>query len=453
MLNIFFNPKSVALIGATDRPGSVGLGICKNLLEGKSRRKIFFVNPYKKIVLGKKTYLSVTSIKEKVDLAIVAVPAKIVPKIVRDCVKKRVEGVIVISSGFAEIGEEGVRRQKEIAEVLKKANIPLLGPNCLGILRPVSKLNASFSPATPKAGEVAFVSQSGALIDSVIDKALLEDYGFSALISYGNEADLGICDFLKFLKKDKKTKAIALYIEGLKNGREFIEIARDVGKEKPIVALKGGKTSLGQRAVTSHTASLAGSAEIYSAAFKKAKIFEVETVEELLNVSLVLAQQPFCGNNIGVVTNGGAAGVLLADWGQKFGIRLPELSQKTLRKLGKSPIMNPGFSRQNPLDILGDALSTRYKFALETILEQENIQGLIVIQTLQIMTEVEKNARVIIEAKKKWPKKPIICCFLGGKFTEAGVKILRRNSIPCLREPRQAALAMRALISRKNLLK
>ena len=275
-LQPFFNPKSVALIGATDRPGSVGLGICKNLLEGKSRRKIFFVNPYKKKVLERKTYPKITEIGEKIDLAIVVVPAFVVPKVISDCAQKKVGGVIIISSGFAEIDREGVKRQKEIAEILKKANIPLLGPNCLGILRPTSKLNASFSPAMPKAGEVAFISQSGALLDSMIDKALLDDYGFSALISYGNEADLGVCDFLKFLKKDKKTKAIALYIEGLKNGREFIEIARETAKEKPIVALKGGKTSLGQMAVTSHTASLAGSPESLTAAFRQAGRLSVE---------------------------------------------------------------------------------------------------------------------------------------------------------------------------------
>lgn len=452
-LDNFFNPKSVALIGATDRPGSVGLGICRNLLEGKQERKIFFVNPYQRKVLGYKTYPLITSIKEQVDLAVVAVPAPIVVRVVRDCAKKKVGGVMVISSGFAEIGKEGEKRQKEIVKILKKAGISLLGPNCLGIIRPSSKLNVSFSPATPKKGQVAFISQSGALINSIIDKSLAEDFAFSVLISYGNEADLNVCDFLRYLKKDKRTKVIVLYLEGVKNGREFIEIAEDVGKEKPIVALKGGRTKLGERAVVSHTASLAGSPEIYSAAFKKAGIFEVETVEDLLGVSLTLAWSPPCENSIGVITNGGATGVLLADWCERFGINLPKLSKKTLRKLEKSSAMNPVFSRTNPLDIIGDALSERYKVALETLLKQESIQGLMVVETLQIMTEVEENAKVIVQARKKYPGKPILCCFLGGKFTEAGVKILRRNLIPCYAELREAALAMKALIWRKTLLK
>ena len=431
MLDSFFNPKSVALIGATDRPGSVGLGVGKNLLEGKSRRKIFFVNPNKKKVLGKKTYASVISIKGKVDLAVVAVPASIVPKVVRDCARKKVGGVIVISAGFAEIGREGERRQKEIAEILKKANIPLLGPNCLGSIRPAAKLNASFAPATPKEGAVAFVSQSGALIDSVIDKALAEDYGFSALISYGNEADLGVGDFLKFLAGDKKTKAIALYLEGLKNGREFIKIAKYVGKETPIVVLKGGRTKAGQRAARSHTASLAGTPEIYSAAFRKAGIFEVETVEDLLGVSSALAQAPACQNGAGIVTNGGAVGVLTADWCERFGVHLSSA----------------------PLDIIGDALAEKYRSGIAGLLGRKNIKGLIVCQTLQIMTEVKKNAQVIIEAQKKYPEKPILALFLGGKLTKVGVDILRKNSIPCFAEPRQAALAMWALIWRKKILK
>jgi len=463
-LQPFFNPKSVALIGATDRPGSVGLGICKNLLEGEKtrlrpsgyggrRRKIFFVNPYKKKVLGRKTYPKITAIREKIDLVIVAVPALVVSEVIPDCAKKKVGGVIIISSGFAEIGKEGKRRQKEIVEILKKAGVPLLGPNCLGILRPSSKLNASFAPATPPAGRVAFLSQSGALIDSVIDKSLAEGYGFSALISYGNEADLNICDFLQFLGKDNQTKVISLYLEGVRNGREIIEVARKIAQEKPIVALKGGRTKAGQRAVVSHTSALAGKPEVFSAAFKKAGIFEVQTVEDLFGVSLAFSWQPPCRNGIGIVTNGGAAGVLTADWCERYGILLPKLAKTTLKKLENSPVMNRAFSQENPLDIVGDALSTRYKFALETMLKQEDIQGLIVVETLQIMTEVKKNARVIIEAKKKWPKKPIICCFLGGKFTKVGVQILRKNSIPCFSDPREAALAMKALIWRENFLK
>jgi len=445
-LQKIFNPRSVVLIGATDREGSVGLGICKNLLEGKHKREIFFVNPYRKKVLGRKTYPFITSIKESIDLAVVAVPAKIVPKVVKECCQKRVGGMIIISAGFAETGSRGMALQDEISKLAREAKIPLIGPNCLGIMRPAIELNATFAPAIPPLGSVAFISQSGALIDSVVDRALLENYGFSTIISYGNEADLELSDFLEWLSKDKKTEAIGIYLEAVKEGRRFMRVAKRASKGKPVVVLKAGKTRAGRAAVTTHTASLAGSPEIYSAVFKQAGLIEAESVEELFDLLKALAWQPKCKNGIGIVTNGGGCGVLMADYCQRLGIKLPKLKKETLRSLARSKIMHPAFSRRNPLDIIGDALSDRYKLAIEAMLEQENIHGLIVIQTLQIMTEVEKNAKVVIKAKKKFPQKPIICCFMGGKLTKPGINLLEKNKIPNYSDPKRAALAMKALI-------
>lgn len=458
-LEKIFNPKSVALIGATDKLGSVGLGICKNLLEGEEERKIFFVNPYrervliyfgkppyKKRVLTRKTYPLIASIKEPLDLAIVAVPAKIVPKVIKECCEKKVGGIFVISSGFAEIGKEGKVLQDKITKMAKRANIPLVGPNCLGVIRPLIKLNASFAPATPRKGEIAFVSQSGALIDSVIDRSLVENYGFSALVSYGNEADLELPDFLEWLAKDEETNVIAIYLEAIKDGRSFIKVVKKVLKKKPIVVLKAGKTRMGAKAVTTHTAALAGSPEIYSAVFKEFGLFEVETIEELFDVAKALAWQPSCKNGIGIVTNGGGVGVLAADFCERMGVKLSKLNSRTLQKLENSKIMHPAFSRANPLDIVGDALSDRYKLAVETLLSQRDIRGLIIIQTLQIMTEVLENAKVIIEAKKKYPKKPLICCFMGGKLTAPAIKLLEKNKIPNYSDPKRATISMKALI-------
>ena len=445
-LQKIFNPKSVALIGATDRQGSVGLGICKNLLEGKEKRKIFFVNPYRKKILKRKTYPSITSIKEPIDLAIIAVPAKIVPKVIKDCCEKKVGGIIIISAGFAEIGKRGKELQHKIIKMTREAKISLVGPNCLGIIRPSIKLNASFAPATPKKGEIAFVSQSGALIDSVIDRSLVENYGFSSLISYGNEADLELSDFLEWLNKDRETKVIGIYLEAVKDGRRFMEVAKKVSKEKPIVVLKAGKTRAGQKAVTTHTAALAGFSEIYSAAFRQAGLIEAESTEELFDLLKALAWQPKCKNGIGIVTNGGGCGVLMADFCEKFGIKLSKLRPETLKKLKKSKVMHPAFSGNNPLDIVGDALPERYQVAINALLEQSDIAGLIVIQTLQVMTDTKKDAKVIIEAKKRYPQKPIICCFLGGKLTKPGIDLLEKNKIPNYSDPKRAALAMRALI-------
>jgi len=450
MLKSIFEPNKIAFIGATDRKGSVGKGICKNLLEGEKERKVFFVNPYRKRIFGRKVYPSILSIPEFIDLAIIAIPAPLVLSVVKECIQKKVKGIIIISAGFAEIGKEGEVREKEILKILKNTSTRLIGPNCLGIIRPSKKLNASFAPALPKKGKIAFLSQSGALIDSVIDDSLEKNYGFSVLISYGNEADLTVCDFLEYLKNDKETKVIAIYLENLKDGKRFIEVAKIVNKKKPIVILKGGKSLKGRKAALSHTGRLISQPQIYSVAFKKAGIFEVEKIDDLLEVSIALASERFCKNGIGIITNGGGVGVLTADWSERLGVNLSRLSSKTLNFLRKNLALKGKVSFGNPLDILGDALSERYKIAIEGMLSQKDIYGLIVIQTLQIMTEVEKNAKVIVDLQKKYPKKPIIVVPVGGKFTKRGVEILRKNSILCYPEPYQAVLAMRSLIHAKN---
>ncbi|MEA3292961.1 MAG: CoA-binding protein [Patescibacteria group bacterium] len=447
-LDRMFNPKNIAVIGASNQINSVGWGLMENILKSAKKRKIFAINPYKKEILGIKCISSIGSVLESIDLAIIAVPAKIVPNIVKECCEKKVGGIIIISAGFAEKDREGKELQDKVAKIVKKANVPLLGPNCLGIIRPSVDLNASFAPGLPKKGEIAFVSQSGALIDSVIDRNLLEYYGFSTIISYGNEADLDLNDFLKFLKNDKETKVIVLYLEGIKDGRKFINTAKEVSKVKPILVLKAGKTKAGQRAALTHTASLSGSAEIYSAAFKQAGIIELDSVEELFNVSKALAWQPKCKNGIGIITNGGGCGVLATDYCDKSKINLPRLSRDTIQKLDKPNLMHPAYSKRNPLDIVGDALSSRYKAGIEALLEQKNIYGLLVIQTLQIMTEVEENAKIIKELKRKYPKKPIICCFMGGKYTNQGIEILEKNHIPNYLEPQRAVLAIRSLIKK-----
>jgi acetyl coenzyme A synthetase (ADP forming)-like protein len=451
-MNHIFNPKSVALIGATERKNSVGRGIAQNLLQGLSSqiskkslrgqgRKIFFVNPNKEKILSKKSYKNITDIEKDIDLAIIAVPAKIVPQIVKDCIKKQVKAIIIISSGFAEIGDK--KMQIQIQALTKLANIDLIGPNCLGVLRPSTKLNASFAPLAPKEGNIALISQSGALLDSIIDFSSTKNYGFSAVISYGNEAGLKLTDFLKWADNDPKTKVIALYLEGLQNGREFFEITKKI--KKPIVVLKGGKTEIGKKAVSSHTGALAGKSEIYSAAFKQAGLIEVNTIEELLDNSKALAWQPKCKNNIAVITNGGGAGILTADYCNQLKINLTPLSQKTKNILNKNLQCN--WSKGNPIDIVGDALANRYKIAIENVLKQKNVFGLIIIQTMQIMTEGEKNAKVIIEARKKYPEKPIVCAFIGGSLTKKGADVLEKNKIPNYNDPLKAVKAIKSLTS------
>jgi len=445
-LDILFNPKSIALIGATDRPNSVGLALVKNILASSKKRKVYLVNPFRKKILDYKSYNSLLDIPSSIDLVIIAVPAKVVPQIIDECVTKKVKGVIIISAGFAELGEKETKVQNSIAQKLKKAGIPLIGPNCLGIISLPNNLNASFAPANPPQGNISFISQSGAVIDSVIDKSLGENYGFSQIISCGNEAGLTLNDFLKFVAKDKKTKVIIVYVEEIKRGREFIKVARRITKKKPIVILKAGKTKAGQKAVQSHTGSLAGQAEIYSAAFRKAGVIEVNTLEEMFDVAKVLSWQPKIKNGVAIITNGGGCGVLAADYCTQLGLNLSILSSKTLNRIDKSKLMNPAYSRRNPLDIIGDALAVRYKVAIESLLSQKDINGLIVIQTLQLMTEIEKDAKVIISAHRKFPSKAIVCCFLGGEITQPGIDLLEKNHIPNYPDVYRSVRAMKTLV-------
>lgn len=456
-LDRIFNPKSVAVIGASRQEGSVGYGLLKNLLAGSTfptkhslpfPGKIYAINPNAQEILGVKCYPSVKSIAANIDLAIIAVPSKIVPQIVKECVEKNVGSIIIISAGFAEI-EEGKALQEEVVKILKNTHIPLIGPNCLGIIRPSARLNASFAPSMPRRGNVAFISQSGALADSIIDWAIEDHYGFSTLISYGNKAILDADDFLEWLENDYETKAIAIYMESLNDGRRFLKIAKKVARIKPIVALKGGVTSEGNIAASSHTGALSTDARLYEAVFKQSGIIQAESIEDLFDAAKALANQPPCKeNSIAIITNGGGAGVLCADTCEQLGIRLAKISEKAIKKLEASGKMHPAYSRRNPLDLVGDALPERYEIALNTLIEEPNIHGLIIIQTLQTMTNSIEDAKIVINAHKEHPDKPIICVYMGGKYSKESRFLLEQNGIPDYNDLRKASRAMHALIKR-----
>jgi len=445
MKNIF-NPKSIALIGASGEKETVGLGLSSNLLKGSKKRKIFFVNPFKKEVLGEDCFENIKDINEKIDLAIIAIPQKLVKNAVAECCEKKVGSIIIISAGFKEVGN--VKEEEEIAEMVKKAKIPLVGPNCLGILNPSAELNASFSPLTPKKGSVAFLSQSGALLDSVLGMSENEDMGFSKIVSYGNEADLNLTDLIGYLKDDPETNVIAVYFEGLRDGRKFMEVAKEVVKVKPIIAIKSGRSDKGKVAATSHTGTLAGDYEVYKAAMKQCGVVLVDTLEELFDSAKSLAFLPRCSNGIGVVTNGGGVGILTVDYCAELGIENPELSKATISLLEKNKAMEKVSTKHNPLDLIGDALSDRYAAGIEAMLKQKDINGLIVISTPQIMTENDKNAKIVAEMKKKYPAKPIICCFLGGPLVASAVKILEDNDVPNYTDVKRAVKSINTLIKR-----
>lgn len=461
-LDKLFNAKSIAVIGASRKPNTVGNGILKSLLKGgvfESRYnkaflgKIYPINPKAEKILGLKCYKRVTEIKEPIDAAVISVNARLVPLVMQDCAKKGIKAIIIISAGFSEFGKEGTKLKDQFMKIAKENKISIIGPNCLGVIRP-SKFNASFAPCMPPDGPVGFISQSGALADSIIDWAVQNRYGMSAMISYGNKADLDAHDYMYWLNKDKKTKAIAMYIEGLKDGKKFMNIAKEVTKNKPVIALKGGRTQAGQKAISSHTGSLAGSYDTYMTAFKQTGVIPADTVEELFDLAKVLATQPSCKkNSIAIVTNGGGAGVLCADYCHEMGIKLTPLKRSTLEKMDKSKVMHPAYSRRNPLDIIGDALPIRYEVAINEILKQDDIHGLIMLQTIQTMTDPIKDGEIVAKARKKFPDKPIVCTYMGGKFTSPGMKYLDKHGIPDYNDPKKAAKAMWALIEKGKITK
>lgn len=448
-------PKSIAVVGASSRVDSVGHGILKGLVHGcvfesgactPYPGKVFAVNHNGGEVLGKTCFVSLAAIPEPVECAVVAVPAPAVPQIIRDAAAKKVKAAVVVSAGFAELGAQGRKLQEEVVRIARKGGVRLLGPNVLGILVPPNAFNASFALTSPQPGKIAFISQSGALADSVLDWALEAKYGFSLVASLGNEADLDESDFLEYCLEDPHTKAVAMYIEGVKDGKKFLETARKAAKRKPIVLLKGGKSERGGKAVASHTGSLAGSAAVFEAALRQAGVFSAESVEDLFDLAKALAEQPRVeGKRVAIVTNGGGVGVVTADYCEALGLEVVALKESTLKKLDASGVMHPAYSRGNPLDLVGDALPERYEAAVNLLLAEPYIDGMVVIQTLQTMTKSKEDAEVVVRAHKKFPKKPVVAVFMGGKYSAPGVRVLRQNGIPDYNDPLKAVKVLRVL--------
>ncbi|PIT85614.1 hypothetical protein COU36_02240 [Candidatus Micrarchaeota archaeon CG10_big_fil_rev_8_21_14_0_10_59_7] len=454
-LDALLEPGSVAVIGASRDPKSVGYGVLQGLLKGcvlpsKYAKpfpgKVYAVNPNAKKILGARCYANVKDVPGAVDLAVICVPAKVVPAVLRECAEKKVKAIVVVSAGFAETGDAAL--QEEIAAIAKRGGMRLLGPNCLGVIRPSKSLNASFGLSMPRAGRTAFVTQSGALADSIVDWALEEMYAFSAIVSLGNKADIDEADLVEWFAHDGQTKAIALYLEGVKDGRKLMAAVRTAAaRGKTVLVLKGGRRGEGARAVSSHTGALAGSYAVFESAMRQSGAAVVETLEELLGLAKAVSEQPLAaGNSVAIVTNGGGAGVLCADYCEEFGVMLAELKEATLRKLDATKLMHPAYSRRNPLDLVGDATAKRYEAALDILLADDAVKAAIVIQTLQTMTESEGDARAVLRMRKKHPKKPIVCVFMGGKYSKAAIRLLGENGVPNYDDPRKAAKACALLV-------
>jgi len=427
-LDKFFLAESVAVVGASTDQKKVGYGVLKNLVSSNFNGKVYPVNPKTKELLGLKCYSSIIEIEDKIDLVVIVVPSKFVINVLEDCVKKDVHNVIIISAGFRESGIEGKKLEDQIITFIKENKINVVGPNCLGIINVISELNASFSIDIPPKGNISMVSQSGAILSGLIDWAKEEKIGFSKLVSLGNKIDLTEIDFLEYFKDDDTTDVILMYLEEIKDGRNFIKVARDVTKKKPVLVLKSGTTQSGAKATASHTGALAGSQKSYEIAFRQSGVIQCETLQDLIDYAQIFSMQPLInGKRIGIVTNAGGPGILAADASEKSGLIMSSLEPETTEILRTK--LSPAANFHNPVDVLGDATNDIYQFALDIVLKDKNIDAMLCILTPQSMTDPILFAESISESAKK-TKKPIVCSFIGGTEMKSGIELLKKNNIP-----------------------
>lgn len=444
-LDYFFRPKSVAIIGTSRNPRKIGHVILRNFLEGKFRGKIYPINPNIDKMFDLPCYPSVLKVPGRIDLAVISIPAPLVPKILDECGRKKIPTVIIISGGFAEVGNREL--EEDCHKIIKKYHMRAIGPNCVGIFDPYSEVDTFFLPRykleRPKEGTIAFISQSGALGSVVLDWMAMKGYKISKFVSYGNAIDVDEADMIEYLANDPDTKVICAYFEGIKQGRKFFNALKKVSNKKPVIILKGGTTKEGFQAVSSHTGSLAGSKEVHSAAFKQAGAIQAESLEELFNFARVLAYQPIPrGNRVQIITDGGGFGVLTTDWVIENKLTLAQMDRKTLSGLKRA--FPPHVVIKNPLDLTGDADVERYRLAVDAAIKDPNVDMLAVITLFQIPT-LTADITDVISAAADRSEKPLIVIAAGGRFTEVLKKTLEDSGVPTFSYPEKAAQALRAL--------
>jgi len=443
-LESFFNPKSVAIIGASRQKGKVGYEILANLIQGGYPGKIYPVNPNAGEIEGLKCFPDLKSIGQTPDLVIVIVPARFVSEVMEECVKVRVRSVIIITAGFKEVGKEGRELEEQVLRIARRAGIRFIGPNCLGVIAPSHKLNASFGGDLPTPGAIGYISQSGALLAAILDMANAGGIGFSVLVSIGNKADVDELDIIKALGVQKDTKVIAGYLESITDGDAFVREAEAISYSKPILLMKSGATEAGARAASSHTGSLAGGEVAYESAFKRAGVIRCDSIKEQFDFAQAFANQPLPkGPKVAVITNAGGPGIMAADAIEQEGLTFAKLDEQTQKRLAEG--LPPAANVYNPVDVLGDALADRYAFALDIVLDDPNVDSAIVLLTPQAMTQAKETAEVVVQIAAK-KAKPVLACFLGAEKVEEGVRILRRGGIPQYDSPESAVTTLKAMV-------
>jgi len=435
-LKPLFSPKSVAVFGASDRIDSVGQIVFQNMLQGGYKGRLYPINPNHPEIQGCKAYASIAQILEPVELAVIATPADSVPDIIEQCGKRNVKAAIIMAAGFGEAGTAGEALELKVLKIAKRYGIRLIGPNCLGVMRPDIGLNATFNHGNAISGNLAFVSQSGALCTAILDWANSSDVGFSSVISMGSSLDVDFGEILDYLISDTKTQSILLYIEGIRDARNFMSAIRAAARIKPVILVKVGRYPASSKAAMSHTASLVGSDDAFDAAVRRAGVVRVQTITQLFSAAKALS----CGfhptgNRLAIVTNGGGPGVMATDFALELGLVMANLSETTLEKLNK--VLPLGWSHGNPVDIIGDAQADRYQHAVQACLEDPNVDGVLTILTPQAMTKPLAVAHTVIKLSNKF-NKPLLTSWMGGAQVESSRAAFKHAKIPSFRTPEPA---------------
>lgn len=439
-----FNPRSIAVIGASETKGKLGNDVMRNLIESGFKGRIYPINPKAGEILGHKVYRTVKEVAGTIDVAVIVIPAQFVIKAVEECGERGVKALVIITAGFKEIGHEGQELEKVLVTLAEKYEMVIQGPNCLGIINTSAPYNASFSSGTPRKGTIAFASQSGALMTGILDWSLMEKIGFSKFVSLGNKAHLDESDFVEAFGKDPDSTFILLYIESVVDGRKFMDVCRKVVKNKPIFVVKSGVSTAGARAASSHTGSLAGSDTAYDVAFKQSGVRRASDMAALFDVASVYDDMHLpSGNRVAIVTNAGGPGILTTDACEASGLQIASLSPYTVDHLKEN--LPPAAAVYNPIDALGTAQPEDYSLCIETALRDENVDSVLVLLTPQAMTKQTETAQVIVDARGKYPNKPLIAVFMGGNSMVYPRIVLTEGHIPVFDFPERAVHALAEL--------
>jgi acetyltransferase len=445
-LDAIFRPKSIAIVGASRRRGSIGREILHNLIEYEFSGPVFPINPHAEFIHSIKCYPSVLDVPHDIDLAVIVVPKEQAVEAVEDCGKKGVKGLVMITAGFREIGSKGVEREERLGEVIRKYGMRMVGPNCMGVINtdPQYKMDATFAPSHPLVGNVGFLSQSGALGAAILDHALDLNLGFSMFVSVGNKVDVSGNDLIEYWADDDLTQVILLYLESFGDPRKFTQMVREIVKKKPIIAVKSGRTRAGAQAASSHTGALAGLDVGTQALFEQCGVLRVNTVEELFDLAQAFSKQPIpAGKRVAILTNAGGPGIMATDAVVNLGMHMAPFSERTIARLRE--FLSPEASFSNPLDMIAGANDEAYRKSLGVLLDDENVDAVIVIFVHPVYVDARKIAAAIIEASRKQGGKPILCCFMGKKDEFSGIEELQQAGLPTYLFPESAVMSLAAM--------